>query len=426
MKEKIKIGVIGLGRRGGSLLDDCISDMRDVDIAYICDTNEEALKQHGNKMVEKGRPRPVETTDYHDILRDESIDATVILTGWSGHIQCAIDSMLAGKYTATEVGCAYDLSQCYDLLAAYEKSGSPLMMLENCCYGRRELMALKLAKEQLFGEIVYCAGAYHHYLPGMDILLKDENGGMQDSTHYRLREYQYRNCEQYPTHELGPICKVLGINRGNRLMTLSSFASKSCGIKDYINKELPDMADKLPKEYRQGDITSTNITCANGELIHLTLDTTLRRPCYSREFTVRGTRGCCIETSKNDCVFLLDGLPGGVESEVFERHDHPLYAQYIKEGVRGTHDGMDWLVFRAFFESVKNGTQTPIDIYDTVTLMSIAPLSEMSINLGGAPVNIPDFTKGKWINREPITEQKYSLDGVFDKPEIKVIDLLCK
>ena len=53
------------------------------------------------------------------------------------------DSLKAGKYTAVEVGCAYDLSECYELVKAYEENGAPLMMLENCCFGRREMMALR-------------------------------------------------------------------------------------------------------------------------------------------------------------------------------------------------------------------------------------------------------------------------------------------
>ena len=81
---------------------------------------------------------------------------------------------------------------------------------------------------------------------------------------------------------------------------------------------------------------------------------------------------------------------------------------------------MDWLVCRAFVESVKQGTNTPIDAYDTISWMAIAPLSEMSIAKGGAPVSVPDFTKGKWINREPVVRGKYCLDEVCIDENIKI------
>ena len=73
---------------------------------------------------------------------------------------------------------------------------------------------------------------------------------------------------------------------------------------------------------------------------------------------------------------------------------------------------MDYLVLRAFLESVMNQTQTPIDVFDTAVWMAITVLSEESIALGSAPVSIPDFTKGKWISREEGAASQYSLDTI--------------
>ena len=81
-------------------------------------------------------------------------------------------------------------------------------------------------------------------------------------------------------------------------------------------------------------------------------------------------------------------------------------------GVKGGHGGMDYLVLRAFVEAVKNGTQTPIDVYDTASWMAITCLSEDSVAMGGHPVAIPDFTNGRWINRDDIVEGTYCLDKV--------------
>jgi hypothetical protein len=41
-------------------------------------------------------------------------------------------------------------------------------------------------------------------------------------------------------------------------------------------------------------------------------------------------------------------------------------------------------------------TQTPIDVYDSVTMICIVPPSGQSIENGGAPVTCPDFTNGAW------------------------------
>ena len=420
-KENVKLGYIGLGRRGMGMLDRCMSEMADVEITWICDLEQKKIDAALEMLNKKRGATPKYTTDYREVLADPTVDAIMIMTGWDAHVRISLDSMRAGKYTAVEVGVAYDISECYELVDTYEKTGAPLMMLENCCYSRREMMALKMVKEGLFGEVMHCDGGYLHYLNELD-LFATKNGVIDDS-HYRAREYQNRNCEQYPTHELGPIAKVLGINRGNRMMTLSSFSSKSCGLQSYLKERFPENAALQNMKFKQGDVVTTVITCAGGETIRLTLDTTLPRPYYSRNFTVRGTKGCCIEEG-HAATFYLEGMKEPIfnnENEFFEKHDHPLHAEYAKIEALGGHGGLDWLICRAFIESVKAGTDTPIDAYDTAAWMAIGPLSEASIAKGGAPVDVPDFTRGKWFRREPVVKGKYALDEICECPEIAIV-----
>lgn len=408
MKEKIKIGYIGLGRRGTWVLEKCVSDMKDVEITAICDEYVPHMENANEIITKKGLPSPIMTTDYHDILNNPDIDAVFIMTCWEGRSALAVESMKAGKYTAIEVGCAFDLGECYELVDTYEKTGVPLMMLENCCYGRREMMALNVVRQGLFGDVVHCAGGYHHNLPECE-LFKDID---DEYKHYRLDSYIKRNCEQYPTHELGPIAKVLNINRGNKMLTLSSFASRGGGLKQAAKTILGENSPYANMDYKQGDIITTVITCAGGETIHLCLDTTAPRPYYSRNFTVRGTKGMYTEERK---VMYFEGMEEEIENneeEMYEKYDHPLHKEYVSLGEKEGHGGMDWLVCRAFVEAVKNGTNTPIDAYDTASWMAIAPLSEASIAKGGAPVEVPDFTRGKWLNRESVVKCKYCLDEI--------------
>ena len=79
-----------------------------------------------------------------------------------------------------------------------------------------------------------------------------------------------------------------------------------------------------------------------------------------------------------------------------EQYEHPVWKEYLAEGVQGTHDGMDWLEFRTFFRALRENAPMPIDVYDAASWMAITVLSEMSIARGGAVVDIPDFTNGKW------------------------------
>ena len=417
MKDKVKIGFIGVGNRCRLLIDKCFTDMSDVETVAICDLEDFPISETLKIFETKSLPAPRVTKDADEIINDPEIDAVVIATGWREHAEISKKSVLAGKNPAVEVGCAFDLSECFELIEAYEKTKAPLMMLENCCYGRFEMMGLRLAREGLFGDIVHCTGAYGHHLPDVE-LFAFEN---RPYPHYRINSYINRNCEQYPTHALGPIAKVLNINRGNRFMTISSFASKSGALKAAEKRILGEDNKYSACNYKQGDIITSVITCANGETIQLSLDTTAPRPYYSRDFGIRGTIGMMSE--ERHTVFF-QGMEEPTENnmnEMYEKYAHPLHREFHSLGEKGGHGGMDWLVARAFIESVKAGVNTPIDAYDTVALMAIASLSEMSIEKGGAPISFPDFTKGRWMDKKPIdTVGKYSLEEIIEDKDMPI------
>ena len=414
-RNRVHLGWIGVGRRGFGMLQRAYR-MDDVDVVWVCDLEMEKLKRVEEFCQENGKSLPKFTENYKDILEDESVDAVIVMTEWYSHGKIALEAVKSGKYTGVEVGCVHDLDECFKLVDAYEKYATPVMMLENCCYGRKELAALRMAREGLFGELVHADGAYAHYLNEAE-LFGDVVGKRFDDKHYRQYEYLNRNAENYPTHALGPIAKTLRINRGNRFMTISSFASKSRGLRDYVARHLPEDYQLRDKEFKQGDIVTTVITCAGGETIRLTLDTTIPRPYYSRSFSIRGTRGCCIEEGNGSTTFFLEGMKEGVinnKDEFYSKYDHPLHKTEVND--QGGHaENIDWHVLRAFFEAVKAGTDTPIDAYDTATWMAIGALSEASIAKGSMPVDIPDFTKGSWFHREPSPRSIYNLDEMLEE-----------
>lgn len=423
-KRKIKVGFVGIGNRGLYMLRYVFCSMADVEIVTVCDTNSERLENAKSELAEMDYPSPFFTTDYQDILNNPDIECVILMCGWKGRVQMAISAMKAGKYAGIDVGCAYTLDECWDLVDTFEETGVPVMMLENCCYGRAEMMTYNVAEQGLFGEIVHCDGAYRHYLV-KDELLQRINPKTGECGHYRLSEYENRNCDLYPTHEMGPICKILKINRGNRLLNITSFGSKNVGIKDYINRNHEATSVFRQKEYKQADIVTSILTTEQGQTINICFDTTLPRAYYSRDYTVRGTRGMYTD-HKN--ILFFDHMKENIMhynnlEKMHFTYGHPLHleAENVYENLGPHAFGVDWLVCRAFLEAVKNGTNTPIDAYDTATLLSIAPLSQMSLEQGSIPIPVPDFTRGKWKNREPIVEGKYCLDKVCVDKKTKLV-----
>ena len=402
---KIGLGVIGLGCRGMGQMNLLLS-MEDVDIVALCDVYEDRI-QNAQDCVEKERGiRPFGTTDYHTVNRMPQVEAVLVMTSWQTHIEICIDAMKNGKIPGSEVGGAASLEECWELVHTFEKTGVPMMLLENCCYNDVEMALLRMIREGLFGEIVHCAGGYRHDL-------RDEIGEGDINRHYRQNHFLNRNGELYPTHELGPIAEYLNINRGNRMTMLVSMASKAVGEHEWLAQNRPDAPWLQQARFAEGDVVTTMIKCAHGETILLTHDCTLPRP-YSRDGSVQGTKGVWEEEGHQ--IYLEDQCARkhcwDDDREILAKYEHPLWKEYREYGLRGGHGGMDYLVLRAFFESIQQQKPFPIDVYDAASWMAVTCLSEQSIAMGSMPVPVPDFTSGRWIGRESRPGDMYSLDRV--------------
>lgn len=410
-KKKCRIGFIGLGGRGSSMLG-LLLQQENVDVPAICDSVPERIETGLQRVKDAGKEAK-SYSDYKELLEKEDLDAVIIATTWITHIPIAIDAMNAGCHVGIEVGCASDLEECFELVSVSEKTGKFCMMLENCCYDRKEMAVFNMFKQGLFGEIVHCEGGYRHDLRS-EIVLGREN------KHGRLVNFMHRNGELYPTHELGPIAKLLDINRGNRFVSLVSMSSKARGLNEWIKKNKGEDYDLYGYDFKCGDVVTTMIKCANGETITLHHDCSLPRP-YAREYTVEGTKACFKDAPDyTKGLIYIDGVSEGdawqnYEETFKDKYEHPLWKKYTLEGIKSGHGGMDWLVLSAFVEAVLTDSEPPIDVYDTAAWFAITPLSEMSIAQGSAPVAVPDFTKGKWISREPERRSMYCLSEVCEE-----------
>ena len=395
----IKSCVVGLGNRGFGLISDVLLKNADIEIVSVCDIYEDRVARSIKKIKEFGGD-PKGFTDYKDALSVKGLNAVFIFSDWSSHTEIAVYGMKKGIAVASEVGCEYTLDNCYKLIKTQEDTGTPYMFVENCCWGKDELLATSMARKNLFGTIVHCSGAYAHDL-------RNEIAYGHVNRHYRFDNYLNRCCDNYPTHEFGPIAKLLDINRGNRIVSVSSFASKGAGLEEYINSR-SDATDEMKNaRFAQGDIITTVLTCAHGETILLRLDTTLPRS-YTRDFTVRGTKGMYMQDTNS--VFL-DGddeffEPGKYYEKAlnnavrFESEYLPeIWRNATPEAISAGHGGMDWFAYKSFTDALINNEAMPIDVYDSATWQAIAVLSEASIRQGGAPQLMPDFTNGKWIKR---------------------------
>ncbi len=391
--------VVGLGNRGYGLVTAILLKNEDINIVSVCDVYEDRVEQAVNAIKEAGG-NPQGFTDYKEALAVEGLQAEFVFSDWSTHTEISIYAMKKGIPVASEVGSEYTLENCFELVRTYEETGTPYMFMENCCWGKDELLATAMARKNVFGTIVHCAGSYSHDL-------RNEVAYGHVNRHYRFDNYRDRCCDNYPTYELGPIAKLLNINRGNRIVSVCSVASKAAGLEEYIKTREDATEEMKNTHFKQGDIISTIITCANGETISLRLDTTLPRS-YSRNFTIRGTKGMYMQDTNmvfldgeqeywEPAEFYKNNLNNAVKYE--EEYLPEVWKAVTPEMLSAGHGGMDWFAYKAFVDALQNGEEMPIDVYDAATWEAVSVLSEISIQQGGAPQSMPDFTNGKWFKR---------------------------
>ena len=387
-KAPLRIGFLGCGQRGRLLVKDSLN-IANVEIAAVCDPYTDRTERVADLVEKRTGSRPLTMEDPQEVF-DCRPDAVIIATPWETHVELAIRAMKAGIPVGMEVGGASSEEECRSLVSAWEETQTPFMLLENCCYGKKESMLFQMVKEGFFGEVVHCDGAYAHDL-------RYEVSFGKELRHYRLKHYLNENCENYPTHELGPIARILGINKGNRMIRLTSMASKSAGLPAYVREYKSDDAELMNAEFAQGDVVTTNILCEGGQTITLRLDTTLPRT-YSRGLTVHGTRAYFQE--EGYFVFEDQGGRGEEPSRSLWGNAKEYEERYLpdlwKGEVKGGHGGMDYLMLSDFYSCLADGREFPINVYDAAAWMSISYLSKASIAGGNIPVDIPDFTNGKW------------------------------
>ena len=416
-RSRLGLGIIGTGLRGQVLLRELLQ-RNDVDIAALCDIEPLMLGRALAQLERAGRPRPFtcgEDRDpfaYRRLLAQRGLDGVIIATPWEWHAVMSVDAMEAKVPVGCEVVAGVTLQDHWDVLNTQLKTRTPYMLLENVCYRRDVMAALRMVREGLFGELIHLQGGYQHDLRGVKFNSGDPaqpyDSGAEfgekgwSEARWRTAHSVKRNGDLYPSHGIGPLAMATNIHRGNRFTHINAFATKARGLHEYLVKKGGPDHPNAKVTFQLGDVVTTTLACANGETILLQHDTSLPRP-YSLGFRVQGTKGLWMDVNKSVHVEGQSRPHRWDEAKTwFDRYDHPLWQRHAAKAEGAGHGGMDFFVINGFVEALKAREPFPIDIYDAVAWSAITPLSEQSVAEGFRTLPFPDFTAGAWKTRQPI------------------------
>lgn len=398
VRDEIRFGLIGAGLRGRPLMG-LLMNVRGASIRAVCDVLPDRVDRAVEECRRKGHePRGYTGADhaYRDMLAQDDLDAVLIATPWEWHVPMALDTMNAGRIALLEVPAATTIDGCWALVETSERTGQPLMMLENCCYGRQELMVLNMARLGLFGELTHAQGAYIHDMRSkIRHLTPDDGNGF-----WRVDHWLARDGNHYPTHGLGPIAQYMDINRGDRFDYLVSMSSLPAGRSHYARRHLPPEHPRATGVFAAGDVNSSLIRTVRGRTILVQYEGCTPRP-YSRINQLQGTRGCFMgDPPRMSIEGITEGERWASPADFQDRFDHPLIRRMGEEsGRQGGHGGMDFLMLWRLVYCLRHGLPLDQDVYDAASWSVVTHLSAMSVAERSRPVDFPDFTRGRWKNR---------------------------
>jgi hypothetical protein len=396
----VRIGFIGVGNRGiGAVYR--MSLIERVHIKAICDVRKERAQLAKTRIATVGHEAQLFTDDedsWKEMCRRDDIDLVYIATHWATHAEMAKYAMEQGKHVALEIPAATSIEDCWQLVLTSERTKRHCVILENCCYDFFELLTLNLVRNNFFGDIVHCEGAYIH-----DILdsFFDEKARYEN---WRLKENSKRNGNLYPTHGLGPICQVLNINRGNKMNYLTSMSSGdfSLGPKAIdVGKSNSNFSQFSGQRFR-GNINVSTIKNHNGSTMMLQHDVSTPRP-YSRIHMISGTKAFAQKFPLPGKIAIgHDDFLSEEELLKIQTKYNPKLILHLGEIAKkiGGHGGMDFLMDWRLVDCLRNGLPMDMDVYDAAAWSAIGPLSEWSVANGSSPITIPDFTMGRWKNNK--------------------------
>ena len=389
-----RIGIIGTGGRGTSLLENLLA--ADVKVLALCDIVREKAEHAQSLVVKAGQSSPELYTNgdhaFEALVARDDLDLVIIATPWNWHVEMAVAAMTHGKHAAVEVPAATTIEDCWKLVDTSEQTRRHCMMLENCCYGYNETLILRMVHEGLFGDLLYGEGAYIHDL--RDELFSNKGEGL-----WRRTFHTKGNGNLYPTHGLGPVANYMGIQRGDRFDYVVSMSTPQRGLDEYRKAHLTSSDPRQAERYITGDLNTSLIKTAKGLTITLKHDTSNPHP-YDRINVIAGTKGVFADYPPR---IYFDGQPGEqawASIDGYKEHQHPLWKQEGEIAKKlGGHGGMDYIMLYRLMQCMKEGLVPDMDVYDAATWSAPGPLSKLSVAGGSAPAKFPDFTRGRWHER---------------------------
>ncbi len=359
--KNVRIGIFGLNR-GYDNLDPIL--VNGGEVVAICDKKQELLDRASKKLGD------VKTfTDFDEFIKTD-MDAVYLANCFDEHTPFAIKALERNIHVISECTSNSTMAEGVALIRAAEKSKAFFMLAENYPYMMFNQEMKRIYEGGTLGEVYFAEGEYNHPVSAAD---GEFLRRYYDSVnHWR----NYLPATYYITHSLGPLMRATNA-KPVRVTAFPIYKPQHTGLA----KRSADKAAIIT--ILNDDSSVFRVTGCAGFGAH---ENSYRLACRNGQIeNQRGTTGK-VMLRYNDWQ-----IPEGKQADnCYYPEEDPKDAALAKAA---GHDGGDYYMFKDFFACIRENKKNYLDEYVATTMASIAILAHRSILNGGAPYDIPDFSK---------------------------------
>jgi len=155
--DRVRVAVVGLHGQGWAHVHE-YSKLPNVEVAALCDVDENVLNQRLGQMEKMGLKKPATFVDLRKLLEDKSIDAISIATPNHWHSLQAIWGCQAGKDVYVEKPMSHNWWEGRQLVRAAQKYNRIVQHGTNSRSGKAVQEGIQKMREGLIGEVYLSRG----------------------------------------------------------------------------------------------------------------------------------------------------------------------------------------------------------------------------------------------------------------------------
>lgn len=155
--DRIRVGIVGLGGRGGAHLRNYIS-IPDAQVTGLCDVNQAARETFQARLTRSGAPKAGEFNDMRKLFESKDVDAVSIATPNHWHALATIWAIDAGKDVYVEKPASHNIYEGNRMIEMARKHKKMVQVGSQSRTTPHKIRAIKMLHDGIIGE-VYMARA---------------------------------------------------------------------------------------------------------------------------------------------------------------------------------------------------------------------------------------------------------------------------